>query len=53
MYVSMICKDRNEKEKNELYKKLFKNIMIAIVISIYFIFLNLGSVNIEKDIFLK
>ncbi len=41
-----------KKEKNELYKKLFKNIMIAIVISIYFIFLNLGSVNIEKDIFL-
>lgn len=40
------------KEKNELYKKLFKNIMIAIVISIYFIFLNLGSVNIENDIFL-
>lgn len=41
-----------KKEKNELYKKLFKNIMIAIVISIYFIFLNLGSVNIENDIFL-
>lgn len=41
-----------KKGKNELYKKLFKNIMIAIVISIYFIFLNLGSVNIENDIFL-
>lgn len=41
-----------KKEKNELYKKLFKNIMIAIVISIYFIFLNLGSVNIENAIFL-
>ena len=25
-----------KEEKNKLYKKLFKNIMIAIIISIYF-----------------
>lgn len=41
-----------KEEKNKLYKKLFKNIMIAIIISIYFIFLNLGNINIDKNIFL-
>ncbi len=41
-----------KEEKNKLYKKLFKNIMIAIIISIYFIFLNLGNINIDANIFL-
>lgn len=46
-------KVENKNEKNiELYKKLFTNIVIAIIIMIYFIFINLGSINIDHDIFL-
>ncbi len=39
-------------ENNNLNTKLFKNIVVAILITIYFIFLNLGKMNIEYNIFL-
>lgn len=45
-------KVENKSEKNmELHKKLFNNIVIALIIMIYFIFINLGSINIEPNIF--
>lgn len=39
-------------QNNNLNTKLFKNIVVAILITIYFIFLNLGKMNIEYNIFL-
>ena len=44
--------ENKNKRSNELYKKLFKNIFIAILVMIYFIFINLGSFNIAHEIFL-
>ena len=39
--------------KDEIYKKVFYNIFFAIGIIIYFMFLNLGFYNIEKNIFIQ
>ncbi len=37
--------------KNTIYDKIFRNVMIAIVVVIYFAFLNLGYRNIEPSVF--
>lgn len=39
-------------ETKEINKEVFKNIIIAIVISLYFIFINLGAINIETNVFI-
>lgn len=55
--VRKIAKDKKEKRKlpkeveNRINKRLFSNIMIAVVIMIYFILLSLGNVNIEQPAF--
>ena len=40
-----------KEENNKINRYLFQNIMVAIVIIIYFIFLNLGKSNIENSVF--
>ena len=37
--------------KEKIYTKLFKNFLIAIVILVYFIFLNLGYSRLDKNVF--
>lgn len=45
-------KNKIPKEKlEEIYGLIFKNIAIAAVIMVYFIFLNLGQMNIKTDIY--
>lgn len=39
--------------KDEMNKQVFRNLTFAISIIIYFIFLNLGYLNIEKSVFIK
>lgn len=56
--VTKIEKDKKEKKKlpkevaNKINKRLFSNIMIAIIIMIYFILISLGNVNIEQSAFI-
>ena len=51
-----IEKDKKEKKRlpltvlNEINKKALKNVLIAITVVCYFIFINLGYFNIKKDI---
>lgn len=42
-----------EEKKKKINKKIFTNIMIAIVVVLYFIFLNLGFHNLKPSVFLK
>ncbi len=37
--------------REAIYTKLFKNLIIAILIFIYFIFLNLGYIRLNRDVF--
>ena len=49
---SITAKNNLPKEENEkINRHLFQNIMVAIVIIIYFIFLNLGKNNIQGNVF--
>ena len=49
---SITAKNNLPKEENEkINRHLFQNIMVAIVIIIYFIFLNLGKNNIQSNVF--
>jgi len=41
-----------KEESNKLNSKVFKNIIIAIAIMIYLIFINIGSLNIETETFI-
>ena len=43
----------SDEKKKKINKRVFKNIMIAIGIVIYFIFINLGFYNLEPSKFLK
>lgn len=45
-------KDIPQKEEKKIYKKVFANIIIAIIIIIYFYLINLGSSNIETNVFI-
>lgn len=46
-------KKRMPKEKQEdINKKIFENILIAIIVMIYFYLINIGSLNIETNVFL-
>ncbi len=38
-------------QKEKIYKRIFQDILLAIGISIYFIFLNLGFKNIAEEVF--
>lgn len=40
-----------KEEKQKIYKKIFVNLLIALSVLIYFIFLNLGYMRLEKDVF--
>lgn len=40
-----------KEEKQKIYKKIFVNLLIALAILIYFIFLNLGYMRLEKEVF--
>ncbi len=42
-----------EEKKNKIHKKIFQNIIIAIGIVLYFIFINLGFTNIKPETFYK
>ena len=42
-----------EEKKNKIHKKIFQNILIAIGIVLYFIFINLGFTNISPETFSK
>lgn len=42
-----------EEKKKKINKRIFKNIILAIVIVLYFIFINLGFYNLEPAKFLK
>ena len=56
--VKKIAEDKKEKKKlpkevaNQINKKLFTNIMIAVIIMTYFILISLGNVNIEQSAFI-
>lgn len=43
----------SEEKKNKINNRIFKNIIIAIIIVLYFIFINLGFNNIESSKYLK
>lgn len=43
----------SEEKKKKINKKIFQNIIVAIVIVLYFIFLNLGYYNLEGAVYLK
>lgn len=45
-------KDIPQKEEKKIYKKVFTNIIIAIIIMVYFYLINLGSSNIETNVFI-
>ena len=40
-----------KEEKQKIYKKIFVNLLIALSVLIYFIFLNLGYMRLEKEVF--
>ena len=40
-----------KEETQKIYKKIFVNLLIALSVLIYFIFLNLGYMRLEKDVF--
>ena len=40
-----------KEEKQKIYKKIFVNLLIALAVLIYFIFLNLGYMRLEKEVF--
>lgn len=42
-----------EEKKKKINKKIFTNIMMAIVVVLYFIFLNIGFHNLKPSVFLK
>lgn len=42
-----------KEKKNKIYKKILKNLLLAIAIVIYFIFINLGFYNIDAITYLK
>ena len=44
--------DMDDKTVNEVNTNIFKNLLIAIGILIYFYFINLGYINIEKNTFI-
>jgi len=41
-----------KEEMEKINSKLFKNIMMALCVIIYFIFLNLGEINIKSDVYI-
>lgn len=41
-----------KEEKEKIYKRIFQDILVALGIVVYYIFLNLGYINIEESIFL-
>lgn len=41
----------SKEEKQKIYKKIFVNLLIALSVLIYFIFLNLGYMRLEKEVF--
>ena len=44
-------KDIPKEELEKIHKVIFKNIIIALCIIAYFIFLNLGQINIQNDVY--
>lgn len=43
----------SEEKKKKIHKKLFYNILFAIIIVLYFIFINLGFYNLKEETFFK
>ena len=42
----------SEKRKNKIYNRIFKNIIVAIIVIVYFIFINLGYTKLSPEIYL-
>lgn len=43
----------SEEKKNKINKRIFNNVIIAVIIVLYFLFINLGFYNLEPSKYLK